>query len=189
MFFTVPNTFLLDVVNNIGFRYPTPDKKRSFSYPRTSKRSGKSAFQDKQDQDEFERIVQMLQNKEMWYYLYYKVHAMLSKINGDFFYTFLQNNEYWFSYLSIPDSPTLYVSPTLCSLIGAKSRQMLVLRPFYGQIILRSNILRHHFFLPKVIIKVQNGNGVLSRLVPCLECMKVAWWILQLTLDLYYYLR
>ena len=61
----MPNTFLLDVVNNIGFRYPTPDRKRSFSYPRTSKRSGKSAFQDKQDQDEFERIVQMLQNKEM----------------------------------------------------------------------------------------------------------------------------
>ena len=57
----MPNTFLLDVVNNVGFRYPTPDKKRSFS----SKRSGKSAFQDKQDQDEFERIVQMLQNKEM----------------------------------------------------------------------------------------------------------------------------
>ena len=57
----------------------------------------------------------------------------------------------------------------------------------YSQIILRSNILRHHFYLPKV--QVQNGNGVLNRLVPCLRCMKIACWLLQVILDLYYYIR
>ena len=35
--------------------------------------------------------------------------------------------------------------------------------------ILRSHILRHHFSLPKVILQVQNGNGVLKRLVPSLK--------------------
>jgi hypothetical protein len=32
----------------------------------------------------------------------------------------------------------------------------------------RSTVLCHHFSLPKLIIKVQNGNGVLNRLVPCI---------------------
>ena len=35
-----------------------------------------------------------------------------------------------------------------------------------GQIILKSNILRHYFYLPKVIIQVLNGNGVLNKPVP-----------------------
>ena len=30
------------------------------------------------------------------------------------------------------------------------------------------------FYLPKVIIQVKNGNGVLKRLVPCLKCIKLA---------------
>ena len=51
-----------------------------------------------------------------------------------------------------------------------------------SQIILRSNILRHHFYLPKVTIQVQNGNGVLKRLVPCLKCMELACWVLQSSL-------
>ena len=33
---------------------------------------------------------------------------------------------------------------------------------------------RPHFSLPNVIIQVQNGNGVLKRLVPCLKCMELA---------------
>ena len=40
---------------------------------------------------------------------------------------------------------------------------------FYSQIVLRSKVLRHHFyFLPKVIIQVQNDNGLLNRVVSCL---------------------
>ena len=54
----VPNTFLLDAVNYVG-----QGRKRSFKFP--AKRNGRSAFQDRQDQDEFEQIVQMLQNGKM----------------------------------------------------------------------------------------------------------------------------
>ena len=42
------------------------------------------------------------------------------------------------------------------------------------QNILRSNVLCHHFYLPKVILQVQNGNGVLNRLVSCFKCMELA---------------
>ena len=45
---------------------------------------------------------------------------------------------------------------------------------WYSQIILRSNFLRHHVYLPKVIIQVQNGNGVLNSVVSCLKCMELA---------------
>ena len=38
---------------------------------------------------------------------------------------------------------------------------------FQSQIIIKSKVHRHHFYLPKVIIQVKNGNGVLKRLVPC----------------------
>ena len=31
------------------------------------------------------------------------------------------------------------------------------------------------FFLTKVIIQVQNGNGVLNSLVSCLKCMELAY--------------
>ena len=41
----------------------------------------------------------------------------------------------------------------------------------------------------KVIKQVQNGNWVLNQLVLCLKCMKLACWVLQASLDLYYYLR
>ena len=41
-------------------------------------------------------------------------------------------------------------------------------------IILRSKVLCHHFYLPKVKIQVQNGNGVLNWLVLCLKYMKLA---------------
>ena len=51
---------------------------------------------------------------------------------------------------------------------------------FYSQIVLRSKVLRHHFyFLPKVIIQVQNDNGVLNRLDLCLKCMELAYQILH----------
>ena len=87
----VPNTFLLDLVNHVngggngvanaggGRNFKFPAKKRDgnnfkfhakkrvgrkFKFP-AKKRSGKSAFQDKYDQEEFERIVQMLQNGKM----------------------------------------------------------------------------------------------------------------------------
>ena len=35
-------------------------------------------------------------------------------------------------------------------------------------------------------LQVQNGNGVLNRLVPCLKCIELACWVLQATLDLCY---
>ena len=91
----VPNTFLLDLVNNINgggngpigeersfefpakkrsgksarnFKFPGRKKNRksakNFEYP-AKKRIGNFAFEDKNDQEEFERIVQMLQNKKM----------------------------------------------------------------------------------------------------------------------------
>jgi hypothetical protein len=37
--------------------------------------------------------------------------------------------------------------------------------------------------------KVQNANKVLNRVVPWLKCMKLACWVLQASLNLYYYLR
>ena len=44
-----------------------------------------------------------------------------------------------------------------------------------------SPILRRHSLidvpLPKVIIQVQNGNGVLNRVVSCLKCMELAYQI------------
>ena len=40
-----------------------------------------------------------------------------------------------------------------------------------------------------VIIQVQNGNGVINRVVSCLKCIELACWVLQSSLDLYYYLR
>ena len=39
---------------------------------------------------------------------------------------------------------------------------------YYIQIILRINVFHHHFYLPEVHIQVQNGHGVLSRLLPCI---------------------
>jgi len=47
----------------------------------------------------------------------------------------------------------------------------------YSQIILRSKVLRHHFCIHKV--GLQNGNGVLNRLVLCLKYMEIACWVLQ----------
>ena len=63
----VPNTFLLDLVNHVnggGNGVADAGGGRNFKFP-AKKRSGKSAFQDKYDQEEFERIVQMLQNGKM----------------------------------------------------------------------------------------------------------------------------
>ena len=77
------------------------------------------------------------------------------------------------SYITSVHFWTFLDPPTLCS----------------SQIILRSNILRHHFYLPKVIIQVKNSNGGLKRLVPCLKCMELACWVLQASLNLYYCLR
>jgi hypothetical protein len=37
-----------------------------------------------------------------------------------------------------------------------------------------------------IIIKAQNDNGVLNRLVPCLKCMELACLVLQASLDKYY---
>ena len=37
----------------------------------------------------------------------------------------------------------------------------------------------HNFYLPKVIIKNQNGHGILSRLVPFLKCMKLVGKVLH----------
>ena len=47
------------------------------------------------------------------------------------------------------------------------------------QFVLRTNVLRHHFYLPEVNIQVQNGHEVISRLVVCLKCMEVACQVLQ----------
>ena len=52
-----------------------------------------------------------------------------------------------------------------------------------------SIVLRHHFYLPKVIIQVQNDNRLLKRLDPCLKCMELACWVLQASLDQNNYLR
>ena len=57
------------------------------------------------------------------------------------------------------------------------------LKPNY----LRNKVLCHPFYLPKVIIQVQNGNGVLNRLVSYLKCMELACWVLQASLELYYF--
>ena len=45
------------------------------------------------------------------------------------------------------------------------------LKPNY----LRSKVLRHHLYLTKVIIQIQNANGALNSLVPCLKCMELAY--------------
>ena len=55
--------------------------------------------------------------------------------------------------------------------------------------LLKPNYLCHHFYLPKVIIQVQKGNGVLKRVISCIKCMELACWVLQASLNLYYYLR
>ena len=62
----VPNTFPLDLINHLngGGNFRGNGVGRSFEFP-TKKRSGKSAFQDKYDHEEFERIVQMLENGKM----------------------------------------------------------------------------------------------------------------------------
>ena len=44
-------------------------------------------------------------------------------------------------------------------------------------VILRSNVFSSSFFLPKVKIEVQSGNGVLNRLVACIKCMELACWV------------
>ena len=59
--------------------------------------------------------------------------------------------------------------------------QYVLLKPNYFK--------KHHFYLPKVIIQVQNSNGVLNRLVRSLKWTELACWVLQASLDLYYYLR
>ena len=41
---------------------------------------------------------------------------------------------------------------------------------FVKQIILRSNVHRHHFYLPNVVIQVKSDNGVFNRLVLCIRC-------------------
>ena len=58
-----------------------------------------------------------------------------------------------------------------------------------SQIILRSNVLRHQFYLRNVIIQVLSGNGVLNRLVSYIKCMKLTCWVPQAGLNLYYYHR
>ena len=35
------------------------------------------------------------------------------------------------------------------------------------------------FFLPKVIIEIQSGNGVLNRIVPCIKCMELSCRVLH----------
>ena len=42
-----------------------------------------------------------------------------------------------------------------------------------------NNVFHHPFYLPEVNIQVQNGHGVLSRLVPCLKCMELACQVLN----------
>ena len=78
--------------------------------------------------------------------------------------------------------------------IVLKLRRVSILDPWSYLLLLKPNYIKKQwssssFFLPKIIIKVQNGNVVLNRLVPCLKCTLVACWILQVNLDLYYYLR
>ena len=38
---------------------------------------------------------------------------------------------------------------------------------------------KHHFYLSEVEIRVQNGQGVVNRLVPCLKCMELACQVLH----------
>ena len=60
---------------------------------------------------------------------------------------------------------------------------------------LKPNYFKKQFFviiftyLSKVIIQVQNDNWVLNRVGSWLKCMELAWWVLQASLNLYYYLR
>ena len=44
---------------------------------------------------------------------------------------------------------------------------------------LRQGQLQRSTSLPKIIMQAQSGNGVLNRLVPCLKCIKLACWVLQ----------
>ena len=48
---------------------------------------------------------------------------------------------------------------------------------FKSQIISRSNVFHNPFYLPKVNIQVQNGHGVLCRLVPCIQDIWLACWV------------
>ena len=59
--------------------------------------------------------------------------------------------------------------------------EMMFLRKFtnQSQMILRSRVLFHHFYLPKVMLQVQNGNGVLNRVVSCLKCLELVCWVLH----------
>ena len=57
----------------------------------------------------------------------------------------------------------------------------------WSQIISRSNVSSSSI-LPKVIIEVQSGNGVLNRLVRCVKCIYPIEYSIA-TLDRYYYLR
>ena len=59
----------------------------------------------------------------------------------------------------------------------------------YSQIILRSNVLHHHLYLPEVDIPVQNDHWVLSRLVSCLKCTVQACSVLHGHFGLVNYLR
>ena len=59
----------------------------------------------------------------------------------------------------------------------------------YSQIILRSNVLHHHFYLPDIDIKVQNGQGVLGSLVWLILDMGLACWGSMAILDLNIYFR
>ena len=56
------------------------------------------------------------------------------------------------------------------SILGIKS-----LLPFKAKIFQKVMFFHHHFYLPEENIQVQNGHGVLRRLVPYLKCMKIAY--------------
>ena len=60
-------------------------------------------------------------------------------------------------------------------MISMMSKKLLVtkLNIYVKAKLFRSNVLRHHFYLPKVIMQVPIGNGVLNRLVLCLKCIEL----------------
>ena len=65
------------------------------------------------------------------------------------------------------------------------SKILILLKPNYFK---KQRSSSSFLLIPKVI-QVQNGNGVLNRLFLCLKCIELACWLLQVILDLYYYLR